>query len=531
MNDARERIFGDVDDFREDLAPESGSTELTAEHEKRPPDVLGADSTALRVKDVLWDWFTIQACVAAGLVALTGYFTFISTSTWRKCTETLSVEFRNTSGREEVVRSFLRCTFGREHGKGYRPWKMGDFSVLFVRISTLAYFGEMIFHQLSAWHASKHRKWRTKLAVQSFAGYYIVYFVMLCILGYHSQYSQLVCMSCFGVLFYCGATSKEFWSTKGLSWIYTYVILLAIVAKTFVEIFMIVAADPNVSAKLKLGLRFILVPLFWEFVCAIERHYARLNPSPGPCLQLPYFVSFTLQQAFFSRYIMFLISAGGAVKNMANVQAVLSLHELMINVVQKDRDIYLVKLFLGKQSADAMLISRKQHDIVALNSIVSSFAEICAVIVISLYLYVFRMASVGNESIVDLRAYGSQAVNLIAIEVVLSFFIMYVQQRFHGIRHGDVFPRGNFVDRRGWFRISYKFVVFMWITVMMAHKVTIYLVGSQFHKYLCPRINDDGEIFSYQCTTEDLKLAPGGFYLNPDAFLIQMFDTPVVMRE
>ena len=174
---------------------------------------------------------------------------------------------------------------------------------------------------------------------------------------------------------------KEFWSTKGLSWIYTYVVLLSIVAKTFVEIFMIVAADPNVSAKLKLGLRFILVPLFWEFVRAIERHYARLNPSPGPCLQLPYFVSFTLQQAFFSRYIMFLISAGGAVKNMANVQAVLSLHELMINVVQKDRDIYLVKLFLGKQSADAMLISRKQHDIVALNSIVSSFAEICAVII------------------------------------------------------------------------------------------------------------------------------------------------------
>ena len=53
MNYARERIFGDVDGFREDLAPESGSTELTAEHEKRPPDVVGADSTALRVKDVL----------------------------------------------------------------------------------------------------------------------------------------------------------------------------------------------------------------------------------------------------------------------------------------------------------------------------------------------------------------------------------------------------------------------------------------------------------------------------------------------
>jgi len=63
--------------------------------------------------------------------------------------------------------------------------------------------------------------------------------------------------------------------------------------------------------------------------------------------------------------------------------------------------------------------------------------------------------------------------------------------------------------------------------VMMAHKITIYLVGSQFHKYLCPRINDDGSMFSYQCTTEDLKLAPGGFYLNSRAFLIQMYDFPV----
>jgi hypothetical protein len=286
-----------------------------------------------------------------------------------------------------------------------------------------------------------------------------------------------------------------------------------------------------VSPMLKLGVRFVLDPLFWEFVRAVERHYARLNPSPGPCLQLPYFVSFTLQQAFFSRYIMFLLSAGGAVKSMATVQAVLSLHELMVNLVQKDRDVHLVKLFLGRQSAEAILISRKQHDIVALNSIVSSFAEICAVIVISLYLYVFRMATEGNENIVNLRAYGVQAINLIAIEVVLSFFVMYVQQRFHGIRHGDVFPSGDFMRRGRWFIVSYRFVVFMWITVMMAHKITIYLVGSQFHKYLCPRINDDGNVYSYQCTTEDLKLAPGGFYLNSNAFLVQMYDYPVANLE
>jgi len=480
-----------------------------------------------RLWEVINDWVTIQACVCCGLVALTGYFTFISTAVWSKCTRGFDVELRNALGREEVVRSFLQCTFGREYGNVYRPWRMGDFSVLFVRTSTLAYFGEVIFHQMSAWHASKHRKWRTKLAMYSFTGYYVVYFVMISILGNHSQYSQFVCMSFFGALFYCGATSEEFWSTKGLSWIYTYVVLMAIIGKAVVEIFIIIAADPSVSATLKLGVRFVLDPLFWEFVRAVERHYTRLNPSPGPCLQLPYFVSFTLQQAFFSRYVMFLLSAGGAVKNMATVQAVLSLHELMINVVQKDRDALLAKIFLGKQTAEAMLISRKQHDIVALNSIVSSFAEICAVIVISLYLYVFRMASVGNEDIVDLKAYGMQAINLIAIEVLLSFFIMYAQQRFHGIRHRDVFPRGNYFGKGKWFSLTYRFVVFMWITVMMAHKITIYLVGSQFHKYLCPRINDDGSIFSYQCTTEDLKLAPGGFYLNSRAFLIQMYDYPV----
>lgn len=483
-----------------------------------------------RLRAVFNDWFEIQTFVVVGLALLTGYFTFISTSVWRKCTADFSVEYRDTVGREEVVRSFLKCTFARENNKGYRPWTMGDFSVLFVRTSTLAYFGEAIFHQLSAWHASKHRKWRTKLGVHSFFAYYAVYFIMLSALGYHSQYSQMICMSFFGVLFFCGATAKEFWHTKGLSWLYTYVMLMAIIGKAVVEIFIIIAADPNVSSTLKLGVRFILDPLFWEFVRAVERHYARLNPSPGACLHLPYFVSFTLQQAFFSRYIMFLLSADGAVKSMATVQAVLSLHELMVNLVQKDRDVHLVKLLLGKQSAEAMLASRKQHDIVALNTIVSSFAEICAVIVISLYLYTFRMASDGNEGIVNLRAYAIQAVNLIAIEILLSFFVIYVQQRFHGIRHAEVFPRGNFFSR-GKFRISYKFVVFMWIAIMMGHKVTIYLVGSQFHKYLCPRINDDGQVFSYQCTTEDLKLAPGGFYLNADAFLIQMYDYPVALKE
>jgi hypothetical protein len=481
------------------------------------------------LRDAAWDWISVQACIVAGIIVITGYFSFISTGTWRKCVKSLDVDLRDASGREEVIRTFLRCTFARERGKNYRPWRMGDFSVLFVRLSTITFYGEVIFHQMSAWHVSKYRKWRTKFAVQSFAQMYIVYFVMISILGYHSTYSHIVVLNSFSALFLCGATAKEFWNTKGLSWFWTYFFGPGIIGRPVVEFFLVIVADPNVSAPLKLAVRFIFLPLLWETFRGFERHFTRLNPSPGPCLNLPYFISSTLQESFVSRYVMFLLSAGGAVKSMATVQAILALHELMMNVVQKDRDVHLVKLFLGKQSAEALLVSRKQHDIVALNSIVSSFAEICAIIVISLYLYVFRMASEGNEDVVDLKAYGVQAINLIAIEMVLSFFIMYVQQRFHGIRHGDVFPKGYFLRKGRWLAVSYKFVVFLWITAMMAHKVTIYLVGNQFHKYLCPRINDDGSVFTFQCSTEDYKLAPGGFYYNSEAWLIQQYDYPVAV--
>ena len=121
------------------------------------------------LRDAAWDWISVQACIVAGIIVITGYFSFISTGTWRKCVKSLDVDLRDASGREEVIRTFLRCTFARERGKNYRPWRMGDFSVLFVRLSTITFYGEVIFHQMSAWHVSKYRKWRTKFAVQSFA--------------------------------------------------------------------------------------------------------------------------------------------------------------------------------------------------------------------------------------------------------------------------------------------------------------------------------------------------------------------------
>jgi hypothetical protein len=122
---------------------------------------------------------------------------------------------------------------------------MGDFSVLFVRLSTITFYGEVIFHQMSAWHVSKYRKWRTKFAVQSFAQMYIVYFVMISILGYHSTYSHIVVLNSFSALFLCGATAKEFWNTKGLSWFWTYFFGPGIIGRPVVEFFLVIVADPH----------------------------------------------------------------------------------------------------------------------------------------------------------------------------------------------------------------------------------------------------------------------------------------------
>ena len=94
-----------------------------------------------------------------------------------------------------------------------------------------------------------------------------------------------------------------------------------------------------------------------------------------------------------------------------------------------------------------------------------------------------RMAKTGNESIVSLKSYGVQAVNLIAIEIALSFLTVYVQQRFHGMRHKSMFPKikkkqkkSSKKEKEGkkqWFggvrgfleQPPYAFYVFIWVGV------------------------------------------------------------------
>ena len=511
------------------------------------------DASALptaRLYQSFSDWKYIATFASVALVMVSVFFIYLSLAAWSRCTKNISLDLQKDKGREELVKTWLTCTYAREIGKSYKPWRWDDFAVLFVRLCMITQFGEVVFHQMAGWHVSRFRNWRTKICMYSFGLYNLTYLGMMAILGFSHKYTHLTCTYLFLVLMWSGLSASDFWSTKGISYGFVYIYLMSIIGKNVVEFFLIVMSDQSVSPTMKLFIRFGLDPIFWELVRGAERHFARLNPSPGPCLQIPYYLSFALQQAFFSRYVMFLLAADGTVKSMTTVQTILSLHELMIALTTKDRDKYIARAFLGKQTAEALLTTQKQHDILAMNSIISAFAEIAAIIVISVYLYVFRMAKAGNESIVSLKSYGVQAVNLIAIEIALSFLTVYVQQRFHGMRHKSMFPKikkkqkkSSKKEKEGkkqWFggvrgfleQPPYAFYVFIWVGVMLVHKITTYLVGGQFHRYLCPRVDErDGSIYTFQCTTEDLDLAPGGFYFNMRGFLVQMLDFPVANSE
>ena len=65
-----------------------------------------------------------------------------------------------------------------------------------------------------------------------------------------------------------------------------------------VEFFLIVMSDQSVSPTMKLFIRFGLDPIFWELVRGAERHFARLNPSPGHVYK--FHITSLVQQAFFS---------------------------------------------------------------------------------------------------------------------------------------------------------------------------------------------------------------------------------------
>lgn len=544
------------------FSPTRSTTHNNGKRTRRKKTTIDASALpSARLYQSFSDWKYIATFASVALVVVTVFFIYLSLAAWTRCTRNITSELQKEKGREELVKTWLTCTYAREVGNAYKPWKWDDFAVLFVRLCMLSQFGEVVFHQMVGWHVSRFRNWRTKTCMYSFGLYNLTYFGTIAILGFYHQYTQYACYYLFGILMWSGLSAFDFWSTKGISYGFVYIYLMAIIGKNVVEFFLIVMSDQSVSPMMKLFIRFGLDPIFWELVRGAERHFARLNPSPGPCLQIPYYLSFALQQAFFSRYVMFLLAADGTVKSMATVQTILSLHELMIALTTKDRDKYLARAFLGKQTAEALLTTQKQHDILAMNSIISAFAEIAAIIVISIYLYIFRMAKVGNESIVSFKSYAIQAVNLIAIEIALSFLTVYVQQRFHGMRHKSMFPKikkkkknndinnnnnrrsikeGSTKKQQRWFggvrrfleQPPYAFYVFIWVGVMLIHKITTYLVGGQFHRYLCPRVDErDGSIYTFQCTTEDLDLAPGGFYFNMRGFMIQMIDFPVANNE
>ena len=236
------------------------------------------DASALpsaRLYQSFSDWKYIATFASVALVVVTVFFIYLSLAAWTRCTRNITSELQKEKGREELVKTWLTCTYAREVGNAYKPWKWDDFAVLFVRLCMLSQFGEVVFHQMVGWHVSRFRNWRTKTCVYSFGLYNLTYFGTIAILGFYHQYTQYACYYLFGILMWSGLSAFDFWSTKGISYGFVYIYLMAIIGKNVVEFFLIVMSDQSVSPMMKLFIRFGLDPIFWELVRGAERHFAR----------------------------------------------------------------------------------------------------------------------------------------------------------------------------------------------------------------------------------------------------------------
>lgn len=119
---------------------------------------------------------------------------------------------------------------------------------------------------------------------------YIVYFVMILILGYYLIYFYIVVLNFFSAFFFCGATAKEFWNIKGLSWFWMYFFGFGIIGRLVVEFFFVIVVDLNVSVFFKFVVWFIFLFLLWEIFCGFERYFTRLNSFFGLCFNFLYFI-------------------------------------------------------------------------------------------------------------------------------------------------------------------------------------------------------------------------------------------------
>ena len=300
-------------------------------------------------------------------------------------------------------------------------------------------------------------------------------------------------------------------------------------------------ATGQYAFAMKLVVRFLFDPILWESLKAAHRHCAMMSPTPGAGLNTPMFMGPIINQAVFSRLLLFVITNDGKT-DVITLQLIISLNELMLNSTIKHRDAYFSKLVLGTTTADAYLASDKSEELHAVSCLGNVFSELAAIAFLTPLMAVMNLPSTptlddGATRTTDYDELASQCLKLVAIEVGLSFVTMFAQYRFHSIDIGRVFKQSEAAYRRqvklsrpdgakGRNYLSYKFLVYTVMAVFFATCALNTVMGTMWTLRMCPRVRSDGHVYFRACLPTEEKHLPGGSSVKGPGILAYNFDWP-----
>lgn len=413
--------------------------------------------------------------------------------------------------------------------------KWGDFNVFIVR--TLRLWGTggeaVAITQMTAWMIQRRtRTWKTQLYFFCLAVFFLVPLFDYEATGYRHLASWSVSISAWIAGIIAFAIAWEIRDMSFIAWITLYLVL-GVAANTMATANVHAAGMETATLQLKLIVRLVIDPLIWESIKTTQRHAALLNPSPGTGLDIGNYLYGVFNQAVFSRFLLFMMTNDGTI-NVLTVQIILSMNELMLNLTLKHRDGFFTRGVLGTKIGDMLLSTEKADEIHVMSLIGGHFGELAAIVFTTQLMALFNLPSSadlpdGKTRTSDSTALYKTAAQLCALEMAVFFLTLFAQYRFHDVDIHRVFKKAEaeYLRITGGPRntrlFSYRFWVYMLMTVFFFMTAVMTILGSIWTWKMCPRVRRDGHLYWTICQATETRFTPAGGAMN---FLPASLDWP-----
>ena len=484
-------------------------------------------------------WWSHMKYILLFALAVTSVLYLVVYSATRECSRGLTRDVFETHGQTEITRRWMRCYTPNYTADAFKPMEsLGAFSVYVVRMVRMwssTSSDNIFFMHMFTWNLQrKTRRWPTKLYLASAAIYFLVPLIDYSATGYRHLWSWSISFAGWLASFIAVWAAYE---TRDMNFIYFIFTYQGMSAMAYImAISNVSTATGQYAFAMKLVVRFLFDPILWESLKAAHRHCAMMSPTPGAGLNTPMFMGPIINQAVFSRLLLFVITNDGET-DVITLQLIISLNELMLNSTIKHRDAYFSKLVLGTTTADAYLASDKSEELHAVSCLGNVFSELAAIAFLTPLMAVMNLPSTptlddGATRTTDVRELASQCLKLVAIEVGLSFVTMFAQYKFHGVDFTRTFMRAEKEYARvtgglkNWRLFSYRFWVYLTMTIFFFLVACGTVLGSVFAIKMCPRVRDDGHVYFTLCAPNESRHLPGGPPTELPSILAVNYDWP-----